>query len=196
MRAVLKSLFWWIVLGALLGTVGGAAVYGYQLLKAGYALDAVPVYTMLIEVMGLHVIAVYGAAAGLALGLLEHLILGLRLALRRRRRGKLSIGDGETPDGIIRAERMRQAEEYLSARESRSLDSVGFGTEEDADAPDVENIITARNGRFTYRVLAYCHLSESERKQAVREALEQGRIQEPEPGGTTTVLTSIGREGR
>jgi len=195
-RRILKSLFWWAVLGALLGAVGGAIFYGYNLLQAGYDLDAVPIFTMLIEVRELHKLALYGGAAGLALGLLENLFYVLRSLLRRRRHGS-SGGDGtESPDAIIRAERMRQADEYLSTRGSQSLDSVGFGSEGDEGAPDVENFITARDGLFTYRVLAYCHLSADELMCAVREALEQGRIQEPEPGGTTTVLTSIGREGR
>ncbi|MFT5448333.1 MAG: hypothetical protein ACI9DC_003517, partial [Gammaproteobacteria bacterium] len=53
---------------------------------------------------------------------------------------------------------------------------------------------TARRGTFTYRVLAYRHLSDEERIRVVQEALRLGHVQEPPPGGTSTVMTSIGKK--
>lgn len=59
--------------------------------------------------------------------------------------------------------------------------------------PDIENVITAQDGRFTYRVMAYRHLSEEERISAVWKALQAGVLKEPPPGGTATLLTEIGK---
>ena len=97
------------------------------------------------------------------------------------------------PDSLIRAERAQLADSYLSSLGDRSLDNVLVTPHGDDDAPDVENLITARGGKFTYRVLAYRHLSERERMEVVREALRLGHVSEPEPGGTATVMTAIGK---
>ena len=60
--------------------------------------------------------------------------------------------------------------------------------------PDrVENLITAKGGQFTYRVMAYRKLEKGELERAVLEALESGELKEPEPGGIATLGTDIGR---
>ncbi len=57
----------------------------------------------------------------------------------------------------------------------------------------VENLITAKGGQFTYRVMAYRRMEEGELEKVVWEALQSGRLKEPEPGGVATLVTSIGR---
>ena len=62
----------------------------------------------------------------------------------------------------------------------------------DALAPGVLNVITAKRGTHTYHVYAHRALSEEEMIQLVRKALEDGRLAEPEHGGTATLITHIG----
>ncbi len=57
----------------------------------------------------------------------------------------------------------------------------------------VENMITAKHGQLTYRVMAYRRMEKEELKWEVWEALESGKLKEPEPGGVATLVTEIGR---
>ena len=57
----------------------------------------------------------------------------------------------------------------------------------------VENLITAKGGQLTYRVIAYRRMEKEELQKAVFEALESGELKEPEPGGIATLVTNIGR---
>ena len=57
----------------------------------------------------------------------------------------------------------------------------------------VENMITAKGGSLTYRVMAYRRMEKGELERAVLEALESGELKEPEPGGIATLVTDIGR---
>lgn len=59
--------------------------------------------------------------------------------------------------------------------------------------PDVEHVVTARNGSLTYRVFAWRHLSEPEAQEVVADALRAGRVKEPPPGGEATVYSDIGK---
>jgi len=144
--------------------------------------------------MRLHEAAAWGAAAGAVVGLLARLPRWVRIGWRRMKRRKIVVEEDATPDALIRAERARTAEAWLAGREDRDLDYVGIGEQDDPDAPTVENVITARGGRFTYRVMAYRHLTDEERRELVLDALDRGLIAEPEPGGTATLLTSVGRD--
>jgi len=190
---LIKQLFWSALSGALLATLGGAVYHGYQIVRAGYALDAVPPLAMVLEVMQLHVLAGYGAGVGVALVFLSRIWrIGKRQILAVFRRAPSSV-DQSDPDLLIRAERSQLADTYLSSLGKRTLDHVLVTPYNDEEAPDVENLITARDGMFTYRVLAYRHLSEKERMEVVREALRLGHVHEPEPGGTATVMTAIGK---
>jgi hypothetical protein len=192
--AVLKSLFWWMLLGLELGAVGGAIYFGYLIVQDGIKLSSIPFNTLLTEVGPLVLVrALWGLGIGFAFGLLTHLFSGLKSLLSRLLRRSSPTEEIESPDGVLRAVRERQADEYLAGRESTTLDSVGFGEEGDEGAPDIENIITAREGLYTYRILAYRHLSDHERVSVVKEALKNGNLKEPEPGGTATVMTNIGR---
>ena len=56
-----------------------------------------------------------------------------------------------------------------------------------------ENIITAKNGKFTYKVYAYRLLTKDELKQVVWNALQSGEIMEPKPGGVARLITAIGK---
>ncbi len=58
--------------------------------------------------------------------------------------------------------------------------------------PTVETVITAKDGLFTYRVIAYRALSTEECKKVVWRALQVDYIDEPEPGGEVTLVTKIG----
>jgi hypothetical protein len=73
------------------------------------------------------------------------------------------------------------------------LDDAALVALDGSEGPGVEHVITARDGRLTYRVLAFRHRTQEECAQAVHEALRLGHVREPAPGGSTTVLTSIGR---
>ena len=74
-----------------------------------------------------------------------------------------------------------------------SPSSGSFAAAEAGLEPPVENVVTARNGRFSYRVMGYRPLTVVEAQKAVREALEQDVIEEPEAGKSTTLLTGIGK---
>jgi len=194
MRWMLSRMFWWALSLAMIAVLGRAAWAAYAIVAAGESLAGVPIPVLAFDVMHLHVAAAWGAGAGAIVGLLARLPRWLRIGLRLLGRRDATPDDDTTPDAIIRAERARTAEAWLAGRNDRDLDYVGIGEETDEDAPTVENVITARGGRFTYRVMAYRHLTEQERKELVLDALERGLIQEPEPGGTTTLVTSIGRD--
>ena len=56
------------------------------------------------------------------------------------------------------------------------------------------NVITAKRGTHTYNIYAHRALSEEEMIELVGEALEDGSLAEPEPGGTATLITHIGLE--
>ena len=193
MHWFIKQLFWSAVAGALLAVLGGAAYHSYRILSAGYALDAVPPLVMARDVMQLHLLAAYGAAVGVALALLGRIWRSVKARVMGMFQSTPAVAEQPDPDRIIRAERAQLADSYLSSLAERTLDHVLVTPQGEEDAPDVENLITARGGRFTYRVLAYRHLTEKERMDVVSEALRLGHVREPEPGGTATVLTSIGR---
>ena len=57
----------------------------------------------------------------------------------------------------------------------------------------VENLITANHGQFTYRVMAYRRMENGELERVVWEALQSGKLKEPEPGGVATLVTDVGR---
>ena len=61
------------------------------------------------------------------------------------------------------------------------------------ESDPVENLITAKGGQLTYRVIAYRRMEKEELQKAVFEALESGELKEPEPGGIATLVTNIGR---
>lgn len=193
MRWFIRQLFWSAVAGALLVVIGAVAYHSYQILRAGYSLDVVPPLTMVLEVMELHLKAAYGAGAGVALVLLGRILSVIKRAVLALFQRQPATAEQSDPDRLIRAERAQLADAYLSSLEERTLDHVLVTPHDDEGGPDVENIITARGGTFTYRVLAYRHLSEQERMDVVQEALRLGHVSEPEPGGTVTVLTSIGK---
>ena len=60
----------------------------------------------------------------------------------------------------------------------------------------METVITAKDAKFTYRVLAYRSLDSDECKKLVWRALRLRAIEEPAPGGETTLVTRIGGESR
>ncbi len=69
----------------------------------------------------------------------------------------------------------------------------GPGAEPTKEPAPVENMITAKGGQLTYRVIAYRRMEKGELEKAVFEALESGELKEPEPGGVATLVTNIGR---
>ncbi len=72
---------------------------------------------------------------------------------------------------------------------AKRINSAGAVKEPDR----VENLITAKGGQLTYRVMAYRRMEKGELERAVREALESGELKEPEPGEIATLVTDIGR---
>ncbi len=55
----------------------------------------------------------------------------------------------------------------------------------------IENLITAKGGQLTYRVMAYRKMEKGELERAVWEALKSGTLKEPESGGMATLVTDI-----
>jgi hypothetical protein len=147
---------------------------------------------MLFEVMQLHLAAGYGALAGVACGLAARWRLA-RALLRWLRHAAPPADAGAGGDNFIRSERTQRADAYLATLPRRVLDGVTMSAADAHAAPDVESVITVRDGGPGYRVFAYRPLTPDECAQAVQEALRLGRVREPEPGGIATVLTSIGR---
>lgn len=193
MHVFFRQLCWSVLSGVLLTVIGGAVYRGYEIAQAGYALDSVPPLKMIFDVMQLHEMAAYGAAAGVVFAVLGPLFDFCKRSISSLFRRAPPVVDQPDPDSIIRAERAQLADSYLSSLGERSLDHVLVTPHDDEEAPGVENMITARGGTFSYRVLAYRHLSEEERIRVVQEALRLGHVQEPPSGGTSTVMTSIGK---
>lgn len=188
-----KQLLWAALAGALLAAIAGAGYHGYMILDAGFRLDSVPPLRMVMEVMQLHHLAAYGAVTGIGLALLGRVWRVIKRLILARFNSAPVAAQQADPDSMIRAERSQLADSYLSTLGERTLDHVLVTPHGDEERPDIENIITARGGTFTYRVLAFRHLSEKERMAVVQEALRLGHVQEPEPGGISTVMTSIGK---
>ncbi len=69
----------------------------------------------------------------------------------------------------------------------------GPAAETTKEPAPVENMITAKGGQLTYRVIAYRRMEKGEMERAVLEALQSGKLKEPEPGGIATLVTDIGR---
>ena len=69
----------------------------------------------------------------------------------------------------------------------------GPGAETAKEPAPVENMITAKGGQLTYRVIAYRRMEKGELERAVLEALKSGELKEPEPGGMATLVMDIGR---
>jgi len=174
------NLILWPLFGAVVAALGAGLFRAYVIVKSGYSLDAVPPLTMAIKVMELHLWALYGAIAGAVIAVCGNLYALLRGSADTdfiAPEYADSFTDGDTKIRELRAQR---AEQYLASRTDPGL-------------PSVENVITARGGMFTYRVMAHRYLSEQERMDAVREALAEGRLQEPESGGSATLITDIGK---
>ena len=185
MKTQAVSFFGWALAGAFLTMFGAFGYSTFLIVKQGGTLSGAPVFPLLFEVMRLHVFAGYGAVGGLALALLERCLYFLRQKTWRRK-PKLVHDPLEDTDTKIRSMRAKRAEEYLEARHTTDLPTG------EALEPPVENIITAHDGELTYRVMAYRQLSLEEMMAVVRKGLEDGSIEEPSPGGATTVITTIG----
>jgi len=187
-----SRLFWWTIALALIAVLGRALWVGYALISAGESLSSIPLSVLTADLDNLQKWAALGAAAGLVIGLLAQTPRLLRLVIRRlRRRADAPASEVRTPDAIIKAERARIADAWLNENDKRELRYVAIDGKHE---PTVENRITAREGRFTYRVMAFRTLTEAESRYVVLDALERGLLEEPEPGGTATLLTSIGQQ--
>jgi len=176
MARFLSRLLLWMLLAALIAAIGRAVWAGFAIVRAGESLSSVPVQALIVDVMELHTAAAWGAAAGFLIAVFVPLPRLLRSAIDRL---------------FGRAERARIADRWLEENQKRGLDFVVVEGDEE---PTVENVITARGGLFRYRVMAFRHLTHAERQEIVTEALKRGLLSEPEPGGTATLMTSIGRE--
>ena len=178
------SLFGWVLAGAVLTVLARAGYITFVVITQGGTLSGALVFPLLFEVMKLHHFAGYGALGGLGVGSVEQIFWFLRN--RERKRPQRIHDPLDDTDTKIRAMRTKRAEEYLEARETTDL-PTGQHLE-----PPVENIITARDGELTYRVMAYRQLTLEEMMELVRAGLDDGSIQEPPAGGATTVVTTVG----
>ena len=176
-----------LIKGVTVATIGVAFIYTiaaafYKVVSikvSGLPLDAVPLQVLIIDAMQLHVSALHGAIGGFALGLAEWLFRYFR---QRRNAPVYADPDmEETVDQTIQNIRRAKADAYLDTHHKTPRPS---GQD---PQPTVENIITAQDGRYTYRVMAHRHLSEAELMEIVRDALNDGTVIEPERGGTATL---------
>jgi hypothetical protein len=183
MRA--PSVIGWALVVALVWVCAVALYRSIIIVKGGHSLGSVPLFALVTDVMNLHWHAVYGFLAGGLVGALEWLLVSIRDRLRRRRSERTHSGDLDDVDLKLKLARASRATSYLEARAAgRRAASLG-------GEPPIENVVTARNGTITYRVLAYRPLSPSETREVVRDALRSGRVREPEPGGMRTIITDI-----
>ena len=185
MKGQAVSLFGWALSGAFLTMFVAFGYFTFVIVKQGGTLSGAPVFPLLFEVMKLHLFAGYGALGGLVMALLERFFYFLRHRTWRKK-PKLLHDPSEDTDTKIRLMRAKRAEEYLEAHHRTDLPAG------EALEPPVENIITARDGELTYRVMAYRKLTLEEMMELVRKGLDDGSIQEPSAGGATTVITTIG----
>jgi len=113
-----------IVSLALLGAVLSAVVrFGYLahvIVDRGASLDSVSFLTLTIEVMELHITALYGAVGGAALGLTIVLIDIVRFGRREPLTWhEMEVGQPGADD-LIKSTRAKAAEEYLERRRRES----------------------------------------------------------------------------
>lgn len=175
------NVFLWTLFGASFSAFAVGTYKSSILLKAGYALTTLPPLEMALEVMGLHRYAMYGAIAGFIIGMLEKWMYA---SAHRKSRLDAHPNPAPTfaddgPDEVIRKIREQRAEQYMATRK--------------ADEPTVENIITARGGLVTYKILAYRFLTDQEMKTVVATALQANEIEEPAPGREAVLMSDIGK---
>ncbi|MDX1432442.1 MAG: hypothetical protein R3286_08325 [Gammaproteobacteria bacterium] len=104
------------LLGALLGALARYAWAMYRFSAAGEDTGAVPFGQLAIDVMQLHVYALYGAAAGAALGLAVVLVDLVFFRPRRRYDWSKREVTADGADTIIKQRRAQRAEAYLEQR--------------------------------------------------------------------------------
>lgn len=179
------NLFGWVLAGALLAIAGRFGYTTFVIINQGGTLAGAPVIPLLLEVMELHRYAGYGALGGFGFGLIERFWWFLRNRVGGKKPQPLHDPLEDT-DTLIRTIRSKRADEYLHAR-AQTHPPIGEQLE-----PPIENIITAREGTLTYRVMAYRALSQQEMMGLVRQGLDDGSIREPATGGVTSVITTLG----
>jgi hypothetical protein len=187
MKKKQASIVAWALLGALVTVIVVAGWKLYALHANAIDLTKIPVTDLLFRIMELHWHALYGLLGGALIGLLEWFFWFLRGRGLRGESITVAPPSDDDPAAILRGMRNARADEYLNIRE-QARQAAEAGLE-----PPVENVVTARNGRFSYRVMGYRPLTVVEAQKAVREALEQDVIEEPEAGKSTTLLTDIGK---
>ena len=173
------NLLFWMLFGALSTVLVVGAYRAFIIIQGGHSLTSPALLDLLFEVMQLHHWAAIGGVVGVTAGLIER---GLLIWKNRAREPVPNDTDAAIdPDAKIRELRAKRAEEYLAQREHEITSPI-------------EHVIRAKEGELTYRVLAYQDLSERECMELVWKALQDGRLKEPKPGETATLVTAIGRK--
>lgn len=177
------TVLWWLFLGALAGAVCGATWRLYTLIAAGYSPDRFGASTLLFHVLRIQEWAVVGALLAIAVALGERLVrLAVRVCGDLFRREQLVVQPVVDPTSAVRQELAARADAWLEQHR-------------EDDRPSHEHVITARDGTLTYRVWAWRALGTEELREVVWQALQEGRLAEPEPGGTVELVTDLGRDG-
>ena len=96
--------------------------YAYDLMSKGITRDLVPPKQLLLQEMGLHTVAIYGAIGGATIGLLVAIYEGVSIWRERRQKvGAVQEDDGPTPDELIRTDQIRIADGYMASRGNQQV---------------------------------------------------------------------------
>ena len=187
MRTRRTGIIAWAVVGLLVTLIAVTGRGIYVLNASDVDIRSIPIKNLLIDILGLHRFALIGLAGGAVIGVVESLCWGLKQKLQGERLAGGDHSQLEDPGEKIQHMRESRAKNYLNLRQ-QAREAAGAG-----QGPPIENVVTADNGRHIYRVMAYRQLSMAEAQQAVKQALDQGIVEQPEAGQSVVLLTDIGK---
>ena len=173
-----------VFVGAFIGGFGRSMYGMYKLQEADQSIENVPIDVLLIDVFDAHHFAAYGAIIVFVWWIGERAVwagyrgmknFGTTFFSSRRELEKV-------PDADMKLKMMRsaKADAYL---ESTAQMREGGAQPTSGAEPIFDNRITAKNGTLTYVVTASRYLTDEEIQTVVWNALQDGLITEPAPGG-------------
>lgn len=121
---MIRSLFYFCLAGCVLAVLFGAgkgfyvlSMHEARLAEEGIVLSKLPAKRLYIDVMELHLYALWGAVAGLLLGIVWKLLAGLGTGLGRLFSARDSVDpQAYAAEEIIRRDQQARADAYLAQR--------------------------------------------------------------------------------